>query len=43
MIKLDCHANYTFTERKGDNAIRIPKHRLMPHWVMNFQKKPMHP
>ncbi|WP_019668736.1 TonB-dependent receptor plug domain-containing protein [Eudoraea adriatica] len=21
-------ANYTFTERKGDNAIRIPKHRI---------------
>jgi vitamin B12 transporter len=21
-------ANYTFTERKGDNAIRIPKHRV---------------
>jgi vitamin B12 transporter len=24
---LDVNANYTFTERKGDNAIRIPKHK----------------
>ncbi|WP_289040301.1 TonB-dependent receptor plug domain-containing protein [uncultured Zobellia sp.] len=26
--KLDFDANYTFTERKGDNAIRIPKHKV---------------
>jgi vitamin B12 transporter len=25
--KLTLDANYTFTERKGDNAIRIPKHK----------------
>jgi vitamin B12 transporter len=25
---LDINANYTFTERKGDNAIRIPKHKV---------------
>ena len=25
--KWDLDANYTFTERKGDNAIRIPKHK----------------
>ncbi len=25
---LSLQANYTFTERKGDNAIRIPKHKL---------------
>ncbi|MGP1990303.1 TonB-dependent receptor plug domain-containing protein [Zobellia laminariae] len=26
--KLDFDANYTFTERKGDDAIRIPKHKV---------------
>ncbi|SIS64717.1 vitamin B12 transporter [Zobellia uliginosa] len=26
--KLNFDANYTFTERKGDNAIRIPKHKV---------------
>ena len=26
--QLQLNANYTFTERKGDNAIRIPKHKL---------------
>ncbi|SHI96603.1 vitamin B12 transporter [Pseudozobellia thermophila] len=26
--KLNFGANYTFTERKGDNAIRIPKHKV---------------
>ena len=25
---MNLNANYTFTERKGDNAIRIPKHSL---------------
>ena len=25
---LEFNANYTFTERKGDNAIRIPRHKL---------------
>ncbi len=26
--KLRFNANYTFTERKGDNAIRLPKHKV---------------
>ena len=26
--KITFDANYTFTERKGDNAIRIPKHKI---------------
>ncbi|MBT8222781.1 MAG: TonB-dependent receptor plug domain-containing protein [Eudoraea sp.] len=26
--QLEVNANYTFTERKGDNAIRIPKHKV---------------
>ncbi|MFS4468078.1 TonB-dependent receptor plug domain-containing protein [Maribacter sp. 2210JD10-5] len=26
--KVNIEANYTFTERKGDNAIRIPKHKV---------------
>lgn len=26
--KMQLNANYTFTERKGDNAIRIPKHKI---------------
>lgn len=26
--KLALNGNYTFTERKGDNAIRIPKHKI---------------
>jgi len=26
--KLQLNTNYTFTERKGDNAIRIPKHKI---------------
>ncbi len=25
---VELYANYTFTERKGDNAIRIPKHKV---------------
>lgn len=28
-------ANYTFTERKGDNAIRIPKHKM--NLALNYQ------
>jgi vitamin B12 transporter len=32
-------ANYTFTERKGDNAIRIPKHKINTElgWEFNGQ------
>ena len=26
--ELSLNANYTFTERNGDNAIRIPKHKI---------------
>ncbi|MEM7557308.1 MAG: TonB-dependent receptor, partial [Cyanobacteria bacterium P01_A01_bin.84] len=26
--ELRVNANYTYTERKGDNAIRIPKHKI---------------
>lgn len=32
-------ANYTFTERKGDNAIRIPKHRVDATVGFNFPAK----
>lgn len=28
IVQLRVDANYTFTERKGDNAIRIPKHKV---------------
>ena len=30
--QIDLSGNYTFTERKGDNAIRIPKHK----WNLNL-------
>jgi len=33
---LTVSANYTFTERKGDNAIRIPKHKLNTALMFNF-------
>lgn len=36
---LEIAANYTFTERKGDNAIRIPKHKLNASVGYNFTKK----
>jgi vitamin B12 transporter len=32
---LDINANYTFTERKGDNAIRIPKHKV--NFALGYQ------
>tara|TARA_R110002012_G_scaffold322099_1_gene555500 strand:- start:33764 stop:35710 length:1947 start_codon:yes stop_codon:yes gene_type:complete len=31
-------ANYTFTERKGDNAIRIPKHKLNTSFDVTWSK-----
>jgi vitamin B12 transporter len=31
-------ANYTFTERKGDNAIRIPKHKVNAEFGMDLAK-----
>ena len=37
--KVDIAANYTFTERKGDNAIRIPKHKFNASLAYNFTKK----
>ncbi len=33
------NANYTFTERKGDNAIRIPKHKLNIFAMYQFSEK----
>ncbi len=32
-------ANYTFTERKGDNAIRIPKHKVNASLVYTFSQR----
>ncbi|TMU56890.1 TonB-dependent receptor plug domain-containing protein [Flagellimonas algicola] len=32
-------ANYTFTERQGDNAIRIPKHKLNVLAAYSFSKR----
>ena len=31
--------NYTFTERKGDNAIRIPKHKVNATFSYTFSEK----
>lgn len=31
--------NYTFTERKGDNAIRIPKHKINAVVAYNFSER----
>lgn len=33
--KMNVNGNYTFTERKGDNAIRIPKHKI--NTTINYQ------
>ncbi len=32
-------ANYTYTERKGDNAIRIPKHKLNAVFAYSFNER----
>ena len=37
--KLRLDANYTFTERKGDNAIRIPKHKVNAQAGYNFSEE----
>ncbi len=37
--EVEIAANYTFTERKGDNAIRIPKHKFNASLGYNFTKK----
>ena len=37
--KMNLIANYTFTERKGDNAIRIPKHSVNAALSYNFSGK----
>lgn len=37
--KMNLTANYTFTERKGDNAIRIPKHSVNAALSYNFSIK----
>ncbi|MEN8790196.1 MAG: TonB-dependent receptor [Flavobacteriaceae bacterium] len=34
-------ANYTFTERKGDNAIRIPKHKVNASMSYGFSENTM--
>jgi len=31
--------NYTFTERKGDNAIRIPRHKVNANFNYDFSKR----
>lgn len=36
-LKID--ANYTFTERKGDNAIRIPKHKINVNVAYSFSDR----
>jgi len=36
--KARLEANYTFTERKGDNAIRIPKHKVNAEFGMDLAK-----
>lgn len=37
--KMNLNANYTFTERKGDNAIRIPKHSINAVLSYSFSTK----
>lgn len=37
--KLDLSANYTFTERKGDNAIRIPRHKVNTNLAYAFSDR----
>ncbi len=36
---LDLNINYTFTERNGDNAIRIPKHKINTAFTYAFSNK----
>ncbi|WP_394750630.1 TonB-dependent receptor plug domain-containing protein [Spongiimicrobium salis] len=37
--ELQFSANYTFTERKGDNAIRIPKHKINATLAYDFSNR----
>ncbi|MFK7812802.1 MAG: TonB-dependent receptor plug domain-containing protein [Maribacter sp.] len=37
--KFNIDMNYTFTERKGDNAIRIPKHKLNTNLGYRFSNR----
>jgi len=39
MKNLNVSANYTFTERKGDNAIRIPKHKINADFGYTFSDR----
>jgi len=39
LVKMNLTANYTFTERKGDNAIRIPKHSFNAALSYSFTTK----
>lgn len=34
--RMEWQANYTFTQRKGDNAIRIPRHKAFAQWAYEF-------
>ncbi|MFS4456769.1 TonB-dependent receptor plug domain-containing protein [Maribacter sp. 2304DJ31-5] len=36
---VNLNINYTFTERKGDNAIRIPKHKVNASFDYSFSKR----
>lgn len=36
--RMDIIANYTFTQRKGDTAIRLPRHKGMMQWGYRFGK-----
>ena len=37
--KSEFQANYTYTQRKGDNAIRIPKHKAFVQWGYALSKQ----
>ncbi|MGB5227679.1 MAG: TonB-dependent receptor plug domain-containing protein [Eudoraea sp.] len=39
LVKMNLSANYTFTERNGDNAIRIPKHSVNAAFSYSFSTR----
>src|SRR5690606_30696569 len=39
LTHLNLNANYTFTQRKRDNAIRIPKHKVNAYLSYDFSKR----
>lgn len=39
LTRLNLNANYTFTERKGDNAIRIPEHKVNAYLSYDFSRR----